>query len=105
MDLLGSARKTIRYLDGAKLYPLERHVGSFKCGGRRCNVCLNVTETEKFTSASTNETYEINHDFNCNESSLIYLITLKICRKQYVGQTVDIFLIRRNNYKVMAESI
>ena len=66
-------------------------IGSFKCGGRCYQVCLNVTETETFTSTSTNQTYKINHEFNCNESSLIYLLTCKICRKQYVGQTVDIF--------------
>ena len=94
-----SARKISSYLVRAKLYPLERRVGSFKCGGRHCQVCLNVTETETFTSTSTNQTYKINHEFNCNQSSLIYLLTCKICRKQYVGQTVDIFRSRWNNYK------
>lgn len=80
MSLFGSERKIIRYLVGAKLCPLERLVDSFKCGGRRCNLCLNVMETETFTTASTNQTYEINHDFDCNESSVIYLFTFKICR-------------------------
>ena len=87
-----SARKISSDFIRAKLYPLERHVGSFKCGSRRCQVCLNVTEAETFTSTSTNQTYKISHEFNCNESSLIYLLMCKICRKQYVGQTVDIFL-------------
>ena len=76
-----SARKISSYLVRAKLYPLERRVGSFKCGGRRCQVCLNVTETEAFSSTSTNQTYKISHEFNCNGSSLIYLLTCKICRK------------------------
>ena len=94
-----SARKISSYLVRAKLCPLERRVGSFKCGGRCCQVCLNVMETETFTSTSTNQTYKINHEFNCNESSLIYLLTCKICRKQYVGQAPDIFRSRWNNYK------
>ena len=94
-----SARKMSSYLVRAKLYTLERRVGSFKCGVRRCQVCLNVTETETFTSTSTNQTYKINHKFNCNESSLIYLLTCKICRKQYVGQTVGIFHSSWKNYK------
>ena len=64
---------------------------------RHCQICINVTET--FTSNSTNETNKINHEFNCNESSLIYLLTCKICRKQYAQQTVDIFCSRWNNYK------
>ena len=81
------------------MYPLETSVGSFKCGDSRCQVCLNVTETETFTSTSTNQTYKINHQLNYNESPLIYLLTCKICRKQYVGQTVDIFRSRWNNYE------
>ena len=89
-----SARKISSYLVRAKLYLLETRVGSFMFGGRRCQACLNVTET--FTSTSINQTYKINHEFNCNESSLIYLLTCKICRKQYVGQTVDIFRSRWN---------
>ena len=76
-----SARKISSYLVRAKLYPLEQCVCFFKCGGRRRQVCLNVTETETFTSTSTNQTYKINHEFNCNESPLIYLLTGKICHK------------------------
>ena len=94
-----SARKISSYLVPAKLHPLERCAGSFKCGGRPCQVCLIVKETEVFTSSSTNQTYKINHEFNCNESSLIYLLTCKICRKQYVGETFNIFRNRWNNYK------
>ena len=89
-----SARKISSYLVRGKLYPLERRVGSFKCEGRRCQVDLNATEAETFTSTSTNQTYKINHEFNCNEGSLIYLLTCKICHKQYVEQTVDIFCCR-----------
>ena len=45
-----SARKISSYLVRAKLYPLERHDGSFKRRGGCCQVCLNVTETETFIS-------------------------------------------------------
>ena len=45
-----SARKISSYLVRAKLYPLERRVGFFKCGSRHCQVCLNVTKTETFSS-------------------------------------------------------
>ena len=68
-----SAKIISNYLVWAELYPLERCAGSFKSRVRRCQVYLNVTETEKFTSTSTNQTYKINHEFNCNESSLFYL--------------------------------
>ena len=42
------ARKLGSYLVRAKLHPLERSVGSFKCNDKRCQVCLNVTETKNF---------------------------------------------------------
>ena len=60
MTFCRSALKISIYLVRAKLYPLEGRVGFFKCGGRRCQVCLNVTETETFTSTSANQTYKIN---------------------------------------------
>ena len=52
-----SARKISSYLVWVKLYPLESRVGSFKCGGKHCQVCLNVMETETFSSTSTNQGY------------------------------------------------
>ena len=66
-----SARKLSSYLVRAKLYPTERTVGSYKCGGKRCEVCINVNETSIFTSTVTGETYIINHRFDCNERCLV----------------------------------
>ena len=94
-----SAWKLGSYLVGAKLYPLERTVGSFKCNKPRCEVCINVIEVDTFTSTATGESFKINHKFNCDDKCLIYLLTCNQCRKQYVGQAVDSFHFRRNNYK------
>ena len=87
------------YLVRAKLYPEERTEGSFKYGSKRREVCLNVNETSTFDSTVTGETYIINHKFNCNDKCLVYLLTCNCCKKQYVGQTVDEFRFRWNNYK------
>ena len=57
-----NARKISSYLVRAKLYPLERKVGSEKCGKSRCEVCLNIHETDTFTSTTTGESFKINHD-------------------------------------------
>ena len=92
------ARKLSSYLVRAKVYPLEYKVGSWGCGKKRCQICLNVTETDSFTSTSTNKTYKINL-FNNSEKFLIYLLTSWVCLKQYVGQTMDEFRNRWNNYK------
>ena len=37
--------------------------------------------------------------FECNERHLIYLIRCNRCLKQYVGQMLEEFRHRRNNYK------
>ena len=42
---------------------------------------------------------QINHKFDCIEKRLIYLLTCNKYRKQYVGQTVDTFRYRWNNYR------
>ena len=94
-----SARKLSNYLLRAKMYPIERIVGSKNCGSKRCEVCINVNETSTFTSTVTGETFIINHKFDCNIRCLVYLLTCRKCTIQYVGQTMDQFRSRWNNYK------
>ena len=94
-----SSRKLVSYLVRAKLYPVERVAGLCKCHGKRCAVCLNVNKTSTFTSSVTHETYKINHKFDYNSKCLIYLLTCKQGSKQYVGQTIDDFRFRWNNYE------
>ena len=43
MVLFRSPSKTSSYLVRAKLYPLDRVIGSTNCGKKRCEVCVNVT--------------------------------------------------------------
>ena len=80
-----TARKLSSYLVRAKLYPIERKAGSCKCNSKRCEVCKNVLETDTFTCSNDQTTYKINNKFDCNEKSLVYLITCNKCLKQYVG--------------------
>ena len=94
-----SSGKLSSYLVRAKLYPLERVTGSCKCHGKRCAMCLNFNKTPTFTSSVTHETFKINHKFDCNSKCLVYLLTCKQCSEQYVGQTIDDFRFRWNNYK------
>ena len=58
MVSLRSPRKISSYLVGAKLCPLDRIVGSTKCCKKRCEVCVNVSETNKFNSNVIGETYK-----------------------------------------------
>ena len=89
-----SAGKLSCYLVGAKLYPIERIVGSVLCKGKRCQTCHNVKETEAFTSTTKGKPLKINHKLNCNDKCLVYLLTGNIYLKQYVGQTVEEFWYR-----------
>ena len=74
-------------------------VVSYKCKSKRCQVCNNITEADSITCSNDQTNFKINHRFDCNERCLIYLITCNGCLKQYVGQTVDEFRYRWNNYK------
>ena len=79
-----SARKLGSYLGSAKLYALERTVGSGQCKGKQCQTCHNVKETETFTSITTDKTFKINHKFNCNNTCLVYFFICNIFLKYYV---------------------
>ena len=56
MISLRSSRKISSYLRRAKLYPINRTVGCYKCGSKRCEVCRYIPETDAFTSTATGET-------------------------------------------------
>ena len=94
-----SVRKLSSYLVRAKLYTIERKVGSCKYKGKHFEVCKNVLETDTFTCSNDQTTYKINHKFDCNKKCLVYLLTYNKCLKQYVGQTLDMFRSGWNNYK------
>ena len=71
----------------SKLPPRVEKKGVSKCGDRRCKTCPNLIETCEFTSTCTGSTYKINFDFNCTSQSIIYLVTCRVCKLQYVGET------------------
>ena len=53
-----NARKLRNYLLKAKVYYLERTVGSFKCNKSSFQVFLNVNEPDTFTSFIAKQTYK-----------------------------------------------
>ena len=72
-----SARKIKDYIVRSKLYPIERKVGSSRCGNPRYQVCTSIPVTDTFSSFVTKSAYKINHNFNCNSKYLIYLLSCK----------------------------
>ena len=67
------APKLSSYLLRAKLYTLHCKLGSENC----CEICDYVTNTETFTSTVTGEYFKINHQLNCDNRCIIYLLTCK----------------------------
>ena len=57
------------------------------------------TDTDTFTSTVIGESFKINHQLNCNDRCIIYLLTCKQCQKQYTGETTGDVRYRWNNYK------
>ena len=75
-----NARKLSSYLVRAKLCPLERRVGSYKCRCNRCQLCRSIKETDMFICNNDQRSYKINHSFDCNEKFQIFLLTCNCCR-------------------------
>jgi len=93
--------KTLRdYLVRSKLSSSnQEEKGVFKCGRSNCQVCPLFKLGNVFESTNSRETYVINFKFGCNSENVIYLLTCKVCQKQYVGSTITKFRLRLNQYK------
>ena len=72
-----SARNLRSHLVRSKLYLFKRTTGSYKCNTPRCQVGQNVKECYEFSSHVTKKTFKINHYFDCNSKSLIYLLLVR----------------------------
>ena len=94
-----TARNLDNFLVRAKVYPMEREKGSCKCGKKRCATYLNICQTDFFIRSADGKVFNMNHQLNCHDKCLVYLLTCRACGIQYVGQTTDKFRYRWNNYK------
>ena len=63
-----SAINLKRLLVRSKVFLLKRKPGSGKCNG-----------TNTFISFQAKKQYKINHNLNCNDKCLVYLLLRKIC--------------------------
>ena len=84
-----TSQKLSSYLVRAKLYPLERTLGSRNVVKNDARF-ENVQNSYTFRSSVTSETFKINHRLTCNDKCLVYLFTCK---------ATDQFRLRWNNYK------
>ena len=75
-----SVRKLSSYLVRAKLYPLERTIGSVQCKGKRYQTNHNVKD-RNFYQYNHGKTFKINHKLNLNDKCPVYLLTCNVCLK------------------------
>ena len=68
--------------------------GTFKCGKKTCTYCKYLTISDNFQNNQSGTTYRTKGHITCDTANIIYLITCKKCKKQYVGQTSTPFRFR-----------
>ena len=84
----------------SKLQPLVKaEPGNYVCKSNNCQICEILAPGKTFVSTKTSDNYTMNFHFDCNSSNVIYLLTCKVCQKQYVGSTITKFRMRFNQYK------
>ena len=77
----------------------EKKRGNFPRCRKYCDICNILYPSDKFRSTVKGEENKINFHFNCNSVCEIYLLTCKVCGKQYTESTVTKFRSRFNQYK------
>ena len=70
-----------------------------KCKRCRCTHCSTIKESDCFTITNRASVHKINHDLSCTSTAVVYLITCKKCKAQYVGQTRQKCANRMNKHK------
>ena len=77
----------------------EEERGNFPFGHSNCEICKILEPGKELKSTVTGEVFKINFYFDCNSRCLVYLLTCRICKKQYTGSTITRFRERFNQYK------
>ena len=78
---------------------LDRTFLSSQCLRSRCSHCNNIIVGSQFNSSITGSSFDLHNDVNCTTRNVIYLITCKGCKKQYVGQTNQNVSCRMNKHR------
>ena len=57
------------------------------CDNDQCRYCTRINTSGRITSSVTKRQYPAKHNVSCQSTNLIYCLTCKRCKTQYVGQT------------------
>ena len=85
--------KCLKELISPSLYPrtVTVSVSSVsKCNDSRCSVCKNyIVFKNEFTCTATGKTYKVRGAQTCKIDNVVYLISCKKCKQQYVGSAFE----------------
>ena len=86
-------RKRLKELIFALLYPgtVTESASRFsKSNESRCDIRKNcMVFKNEFTCTATGKTYKVRDDLTCKSDNVIYLISCKKCKQQYVGSAYE----------------
>ena len=68
------------------------------CKKKQCRYCPKLNTSGKLLCTATSVLHETKTNITCNSSNLIYCITCRKCKKQYVGQTKRTLMKRFNEH-------
>ena len=70
-----------------------------RCGS--CHLCKQgfLVEGKTITSYESTKTFYVNDYVNCNTTHIIYMVLDQICKKSYIGYTIDAAKDRWSNHK------
>ena len=75
------------------------------CDRPNCGDCKKLNKTGKIESTTTKHVHTAKWNVTCKSSNLVYCITCKNCKKQYVGQTYRNFHLRMNEHMGRANAL
>ena len=61
--------------------------GMHKCGKFSCRICPYVSTGKIIKAKYTNAVVQLSKSFDCQTTNVVYIVTCKKCKDQYIGQT------------------
>jgi hypothetical protein len=58
-----------------------------QCTSTKCKACNYITEGARFYSSVNNRCFTVRGTLSCSSKNVVYLITCRKCKQQYVGET------------------
>ena len=104
INITNKRGKSLKEFISASMFPqaqVESHSIVSKCKSKRCDICQNYLVCKnEFTCTVTGKTYKVRGKLCCTSSNVIYLISCKLCKKQYLGSAFkDNFKLRLRVHK------